>query len=73
MIDHGDALAEGIRFEHVVRRQQNGLFLGLKVPDNLPHFTSSYRIKTHRRFVKEEHFGIVEKRPSDVQALLHPA
>ncbi len=72
-VDDGHPLAQRIGLEHVVRREQDRLVLGLQIADHLAHLARPYRIQADRRLVEEEHLRVVQQRAGDVQALHHAA
>ena len=73
VVDDGDAVAERVRFEHVMRGEQDGLLFGLQIEDDLPELTRTDGIKSQRGLIEEKHLGIVEQGPRHVQALFHAA
>ena len=73
LVDHRDALAQRIGFEHVVRGEQDGLVLVLQVAHHLAQLAGAHRVEADSRLVEEEHLGVVDQRAGDVQALLHAA
>ena len=73
VIDDRHALAQRVGFEHVVRRQQDGLALTLQVQDDLAQLACADRIEPDCGLVEEQHLRVVDQGPGDVQALHHAA
>src|SRR6185503_16861648 len=71
--DDGDAVAERVRLEHVVRRQEHGLARLLQAEDRLPELTRADGVDADRRLVEEDHRRVVQEPAGDVQPLAHAA
>src|SRR6185503_14832877 len=71
--DDGDAVAERVRLEHVVRRQEHGLARLLQAKDRLPELTRADGVDADRRLVEEDHRRVVQEPAGDVQPLAHAA
>ena len=71
--DDRDAVAERVRLEHVVRRQEHRLPGRLQPGDHRAKLTGADRVDPDRRLVEEHDGGVVEQPPGDVEALAHPA
>jgi len=71
--DHGDAVAERVRLEHVVRREQHRLPGRDQVGDRLPQLARADRVDADRRLVQEHHLRVVQDPARDVEPLAHSA
>ena len=71
--DHGDAVAQRVGLEHVVRRQQHRLAGRDQVGDRRAQLARADRVDADRRLVEEDHLGVVQDPARDVQPLAHAA
>src|SRR5262245_13508471 len=70
VIDDGDAVAERLRFIHVMCRQQDRP-AGLAVPaQHVPQLASRLWIQSRRRFIEEEELRVARQRAGNGQTLL---
>ncbi len=73
VVDQGQSLAQHVRLEHVVRRQEDGLASRRQARDQRAHFACHLRVEANRRFVHEQDLGVGEEAAGDMKALLHAA
>jgi len=71
VVDKGQALAQHVCLEHVVRRQQHRLASRRQARDQRAHFACHLRVEADRRFVHEQDHRVGEEAAGDVEALLH--
>ena len=73
VVDDGDAVAV-LRLFHVVGRHEDGdlLFFPERV-DEVPDGVPRLRVEAQGRLVQEQHAGIVEEPPGDLEPALHAA
>ena len=71
-VDDRDPIAERVRLEHVVRREQDRLPRVGECRDRRSQLAGADRIEADRGLVEEHHRRVVQQAASDVQALLHP-
>ena len=69
--DHRQPLAQLVRLEHVVRREQDRLARLAQARDRLAQLPRADGIEPDRRLVEEEQLGVVQQAARDVQALAH--
>ncbi len=69
--DDRDPVAERVRLEHVVRREEHGLAGGPETEDRLPQLARADRVDADRRLVEEDHGWVVEEPAGDVEPLPH--
>ena len=70
VLDDGDAIAQPLRLLHQVRGQEHGLAARADAAHQLPDRAPRLRIEAGRQLVEKHHFGIVDERERDEQALL---
>ena len=70
-VDERDAVAHGLGFDHVVRRQQDRPPLALQLADQVPELARRERVHAGRRLVEEEHARVAHQAAREVQSLLH--
>src|ERR1051326_7250722 len=73
VIDDGDAIAQPLRFFHVVRRQEHRSAAFAKAAHDFPQLQTALRIETGRRLVEEENVRTADERGRDGETLLLPA
>ena len=71
--DHGHALAQLVRLEHVVRGEQDRLARLPQPGNGLAQLPCADGVEPDRRLVEEDHLGVVEQPAGDVQPLAHAA
>ncbi len=69
-VDDGDAVAELLRFFHVVGREKDRFPPIANMFDQFPHRPAGLRIEAGRELVQKNDLGIVDESESDKQALL---
>src|SRR5690606_21004114 len=68
-----DLVGEEGRFAKVVGDENDGDALGcMKIPDDAPEFFTGEGVERSERFVEHEELRLVNERPTEVGALLHP-
>ena len=70
MIHDGDAVAEALRFFHVMRREQHRAAGGTELPDDLPELAPRLWIETGRRLIEEQQVRLADERTGNRQPLL---
>src|SRR5438270_10583740 len=73
LVEDADAVAETLRFLHVVGRVEHGQALGAERLDALEDGVAALRIDSDGRLVEHEQPGPVEQAGGDVQTPLHAA
>src|ERR1700692_194906 len=69
MIDDRHAVAEPLRFFHVMRRQEDCSSLLPEALHDVPQLQAALRIESCSGFVEEENVGITDQRASNSEAL----
>ena len=72
-VDDRDPVAERVRLEHVMRREQDRLARLRERGDRCAELARADRIEPDRGLVEEHHRRVVQQAAGDVEALLHPA
>src|SRR5438105_674784 len=70
VVDDRHAVAERLRFVHVMRRQQNRPTLLAEVREQGPELPARLRIEARRRFVEKQQVGVAGQRAGDRETLL---
>ena len=70
VLDDGDAIAEAFGFFHQMSGEEDGFAAFADAADEIPDCSTSLRIETGGQLVEEDHFGIVDEREGDEEALL---
>jgi len=70
VVDDRDAVAEALRFVHVVRGEQNRAPRRLELLDELPDLPPRLRVESRRRLVEEEQLRIADDGARERQTLL---
>ena len=73
MVDDRDAVAQALRFFHVVRRQEHRDAPRVHAFDRLPQREAALRVEARGRLVEEEHRRVVRDRARNLNALRHAA
>ena len=73
VVHDGHALAEPLRFVHVVRRQQNRPARALELFDQVPELAARLRIEPRRRLVEKQQLRVADERAREREPLLLPA
>ena len=70
VIDDRDAVAEHLRFVHVVRREHDRAAERFEFGDQIPELAARLRIETGGRLVEKEQIGIADDRARERETLL---
>jgi hypothetical protein len=74
VIDDGNAVAQLVRFIHIVSRQKNRqVALRLDLPQHLPDRHARYRIQPGCRFVEKKNARLVHQAAGDLHTPPHAA
>src|ERR1700682_1790322 len=69
VVDHDDAVGEGVGLIEVVGRQDDRLAMALEAPNLVPEGPPGGGVEAYRRLVEEEHIGVAADRQRKVDAL----
>jgi hypothetical protein len=72
LVHDQEPVAQARGLLHVVRGQQQGHALSSQALQGLPHGQAGLRVEAGRRLVQDDQLGVVDERPGDQQAPLHP-
>src|SRR5215831_1036327 len=72
MIDDGDAIAQDLRFVHVMRRQQDRSTERFEIRDEIPKLATRLRVEARGGLVEKEQVGVSHDRTGQRKALLLP-
>jgi hypothetical protein len=70
VIHDRDAIAQTLRFIHVVRGEHHRAPLGPEARDELPELPAGLRVQPRRRFVEKEQVRVAHDRAGDGEPLL---
>jgi hypothetical protein len=72
VIDDGDAVAQALGLLHQVCRQEHRLASIADAADEIPDRAARLRVEACGQLVEKHHFGVVDQRKRDEQALFLP-
>src|ERR671925_1034775 len=70
VVDDRDAIAQALRFLHIVRRQHNRSPTLPQVANELPKLAARLRIEAGRRLVEKQQLRVADQRASERKSLL---
>jgi hypothetical protein len=73
LVHDAQAIAQTLRFLHVVRGVQDGGSGRAQTPNQLQNVRARLRVDARGRFVKQDQFGFMHQRRREIQPPLHPA
>ena len=73
VINDTHAVAELLRFIHIVRGENDGLPFGVDLADELPKMSARLRVQARCGLIKEHHVRVVHQRGGNGEPMLLPA
>ena len=72
LMDNAHLSGQVFQFRQDVGTDQHGLPHAGYLLQNFPHLNPGPRVQARRRFVQQQHFGVVNQAAGQPQTLLHP-
>ena len=73
MVDHDDAVGEGVGFFQVLRGQEQGRTVADQLADDVPHAHPAGRVEPGGRFVEEQHRRAGDDTGGEIEPAAHAA